>query len=447
MYKKLTRTSLILSSLLIVFLLAACSGTQSNGNPESPQPSQGSGSLPGGQPPVGAPGASGMPGAGAPSGLPDNGMGKNTQPIISMPDQTATAVGSGTVTVASYANLYFGSAGQVASINVKRGDRVTKGMVLAQLDTSSLEASLAQAQVNLDQARLSQAQALVDLDKANLSLVQANSTLTSAQFQLDKTTAIAEIKDDITDLEWTINSLKVMITDAHNSQDSGSVKSLQQNLTIYEADLSRLKARLSKLLSEDEYLGSNAPSYDVLGETYDRLTLQDVRMKQLAVEAAEKTIDQYKNAIVFAQKNVDKSNDGITLAEKNLALLQKQVDQATIIAPFDGVIATVYQNENDFVVAPAQAQTPLIYMIDPQTMQLDIYVNELDMPLVKTKQKASVNINAFPDAKIDGTVTAISPVSTTLGGVIYYNVTIGFSVPSDINVKIGMNGSAALASQ
>jgi hypothetical protein len=57
-----------------------------------------------------------------------------------------------------------------------------------------------------------------------------------------------------------------------------------------------------------------------------------------------------------------------------------------------------------------------------------------------------VSINAFTDIKIDGTVTAISTVATTAGGV-YYNVTVGFTPPSNINIEIGMNGTAALSVQ
>ena len=74
------------------------------------------------------------------------GPGKVSTPPV---PQAIAIKGSGTIGVSTYANLYFGSAGQIAQINVKLGDYITKGTVLAKLDTTSLEALLAQAQVNL----------------------------------------------------------------------------------------------------------------------------------------------------------------------------------------------------------------------------------------------------------------------------------------------------------
>ena len=46
--------------------------------------------------------------------------------------------GSGKVAILNYANLSFGSGGKLVTLNVAEGDKVTKGKVLAQLDTASL---------------------------------------------------------------------------------------------------------------------------------------------------------------------------------------------------------------------------------------------------------------------------------------------------------------------
>ena len=92
-------------------------------------------------------------------------------------------------------------------------------------------------------------------------------------------------------------------------------------------------------------------------------------------------------AVESAQQTIDKSQDTITQAQKNLDLAQLQLNQATITAPFDGLVADVNQNTWDVVSAPASSQHPIIYMIDPTTMELIIGVNELDMPNVKLGQR------------------------------------------------------------
>jgi len=70
-------------------------------------------------------------------------------------------------------------AGRLVSVNVKEGDLVGEGQVLAQFDTAELEAQLKEAEASKVQAvqQLAQAEALV---------VQRNSELTLAGLQLDR---------------------------------------------------------------------------------------------------------------------------------------------------------------------------------------------------------------------------------------------------------------------
>ncbi len=193
-------------------------------------------------------------------------------------------------------------------------------------------------------------------------------------------------------------------------------------------DLASKMQDLSDLLDEPEYVG--VLTYDILEEKYDTLTVENVRIKQLQVELAQQTLD--------------KSQDTVDQAQKSLALAQKQLDEATITAPFDGIVAILNYSEGDFVPAPGQIQRPIIYMIDPATMELNIGVNELDVPRVKTGQRASISIDAFPGVELEGKVAAISPMPTVQSGIVDYNVTVTFSVPSDIEVRIGMSATAQI---
>jgi HlyD family secretion protein len=227
-------------------------------------------------------------------------------------------------------------------------------------------------------------------------------------------------------------------------KDTGTAESIRQNMVVYQRERKRQQDKLAALLTKPEYSGANALTYDIMGQVYDRLTVEDARMKALAVEAAQKAIDQSKNGITLAQKTIDKSNDGIILAQKNINLLQEQLILATIVAPFNGVIAVVNQNVNDFVASPAQSQRPIFYLVDLTTMQLNIGVNELDMPKVKLGQKAKISVDAFPDVKIDGQVSNILLLPTVQGGIVDYTITVSFSVPPTMNIMIGMNASAAI---
>ena len=76
-------------------------------------------------------------------------------------DMEISVTGSGTIEATREARLTFGSSGKVDKILVKEGDEVSKGDVLAELDTNSLELAYAQAEVNLAAAELTLTQAQV----------------------------------------------------------------------------------------------------------------------------------------------------------------------------------------------------------------------------------------------------------------------------------------------
>jgi multidrug efflux pump subunit AcrA (membrane-fusion protein) len=64
----------------------------------------------------------------------------------------STVSGNGTLEPAQKVELSFGASGEVTAIDVKSGEKVTKGQVLASVDSSSARASLASAEAQLIEA-------------------------------------------------------------------------------------------------------------------------------------------------------------------------------------------------------------------------------------------------------------------------------------------------------
>ena len=85
-------------------------------------------------------------------------------------DLTVSVTGSGNIKTAHEASLSFGSGGKVDKIYVKEGDKVSKGEVLAELDTSALELAGTQSQVALTQAQVAVTQAQLAYKTAEYNL-------------------------------------------------------------------------------------------------------------------------------------------------------------------------------------------------------------------------------------------------------------------------------------
>src|SRR5437667_5076297 len=97
-------------------------------------------------------------------------------------DIQATVLSSGALQPAADLTLTFGSAGTVATINVKPGDRVEKGQTIAALDATDLNLAVVQAEANLNSAK-----AKLDSLKAGPAAkdtASAQSSLQSAQAKL-----------------------------------------------------------------------------------------------------------------------------------------------------------------------------------------------------------------------------------------------------------------------
>ncbi|HWE66561.1 MAG TPA: biotin/lipoyl-binding protein [Acidimicrobiales bacterium] len=144
-------------------------------------------------------------------GTPTAGLVVKTE-VVSVTTGTIkqTVATSGTIEPATQASLSFAVSGPVTAVDVKAGQTVAAGQVLATVGTAALQASVdaAQAQVNSAQARLtsdestSAATAQIDSDEA--SVTSAESSLTSAQTSLADASLTSTIAGTVASVSLTV---------------------------------------------------------------------------------------------------------------------------------------------------------------------------------------------------------------------------------------------------
>jgi multidrug resistance efflux pump len=402
--KQAFKLTIVLLAILAFAGLTACSQSSPAASPTTSN----NPSIPG------SPGPSGQPTRTVPAGLsfPKPTTTPQAAPLITNPANLLK--GSGNINIALDANLNFDTGGKISQLKVKKGDRITKGSLLAALDTTNLSVAVSQARVTLDQAILSKKNAELALETAN--------------FNLEKTLAVSKIKDVIMGLQWQIKVAQTNVQDAAVSEGNKSSEYWIKIMQGYQNDLAAETKILQDMMKDPVY--SSAVTYDIVGQAYDRLTVQDIRMKTLQIEAAQITYDRAQDVIDQAQKSLDQA--------------QRQFNGATIFAPFDGMVITVNYKEGEIAPTPSPSQKPIIYLVDPNSMQIVVVINELDIPRVKIGQSAVVKVDAFPSAKIEGKVTDISIIPNVQGGTVNYDVTVSFNVPSDVGIRSGMNAVAEI---
>ncbi len=124
-------------------------------------------------------------------GSPATGLVVSTQVVKATTGTIKETVSaSGTLEPASQANLSFGVSGVVTAVDVKAGQTVTAGQVLATVGTSALQADVASAQAQLESAqdRLTSDKAAgaeaTQIDSDEAAVTSAESSLSSAQADL-----------------------------------------------------------------------------------------------------------------------------------------------------------------------------------------------------------------------------------------------------------------------
>ena len=120
-----------------------------------------------------------------------------------------TVASSGTLEPASQAALNFAVSGTVTGVNVKAGQTVTAGQVLATVDTTALseEVTAAQAQLTAAEDRLdsdeSSGAATSTIDSDEASVTSAESSLSTAQTNLNDASLTSTISGTVASVDLT----------------------------------------------------------------------------------------------------------------------------------------------------------------------------------------------------------------------------------------------------
>ncbi len=322
-------------------------------------------------------------------------------------DLKVTASGSGNLEVSKDTKLAFGVGGRVETVPVKEGDSVKKGDVLAGLDTAALELTLAQAQAAYYQSKLA-------VTQAEVALTQAQLGVQTSQYDLDQ--ALEHYTwPDIKTAQADVDDAKAYVDYVSWNLEQATTPDKQATWAV---TLVYAKARLAAAETK----------LDALVKSYDT---PEVAIKKQQLAAAQQSVE-------LAQQSLELARVSPNVTAKSMEVAQKQLDEATITAPFDGIVASISVDEQDIVLPTAT----VIHLIDPSQMKLDVEVDEIDIVGVQPGQKAIIQIDALPNLSLEGKVSSISLLSTQTGGVVVYDVKIEFDVPEGITMRDGMSATA-----
>jgi RND family efflux transporter MFP subunit len=177
-----------------------------------------------------------------------------------------------------------------------------------------------------------------------------------------------------------------------------------------------------------------------------RLTT-DVRLQEQILVQAERALDLARADLAAVEAksaaNISVLTAVIPQVEATLAEARVRLSYATITAPIGGVVGTVTTQVGETVAAGFNAPI-FVTLIDLDRLQVDAFVDEVDIGKVRTGQKAIFTVDSYPSEEFTGTVTAIYPRAVIQDNVVYYDVVISLDEPHGDRLRPEMTTSVTI---
>ncbi|BBM70101.1 HlyD family secretion protein [Rhodothermus marinus] len=197
-------------------------------------------------------------------------------------------------------------------------------------------------------------------------------------------------------------------------QAEADVAAARANLALLEAgarseDLEQAEARLQQAETRLEQARRDAARLEALhaqGSATDR-QLEDARLQLRLAEAeyraAQAQLEKLRHLARPEELAVARAR--VAQAEARRDLLRRQLDDACLEAPIDGIVSRRVADPGE-LAAPGSV---LLTLVRLDTVYVQLYIPEPLIGAVQYGQPVTVRVDTWPDRTFEGRVTYISP--------------------------------------
>jgi macrolide-specific efflux system membrane fusion protein len=220
-----------------------------------------------------------------------------------------------------------------------------------------------------------------------------------------------------------------------------AVKSLRpREIAKAEADVTQWQATVDlnkkDLARQEELLRQDFTSQQARDRAQEQLSVSEARL-----DSARKALDLARAGY---EEDLKQATADVERAKAALDNDKVQLSYATITAPIAGVIGQVSTQEGETVSAGLNA--PIFVTIDDlNRLQVDTFVDEVDIGKVKVGQEATFTVDSFPSREFAGKVVAIYPKAVIQENVVNYDVVVEITDPYDGLLRPEMTASVTIS--
>jgi HlyD family secretion protein len=338
-------------------------------------------------------------------------------------DLIVSATGQGTLIAQTSATFGFKTDGQVTAVNIKIGDQVQAGQVLAQVDDTLQQMKYAEAQQALQE--LYSAAAIANVEKEI-------ATAQDSEFQA-RTWLTYLISPDVVDAEENLAIAQQKLTDAQaeakatpSTEADQKVKQAQESVTYLQQVLDQAWVTYKNVYGPDNFTEytrvGGRRGHQVVVTTTDPVTGEEVPKidwpSDADVATARNNYAQAKQTVKDDQAYLQTLNTGVipegatgalytTLYRAHLAVTNAQadLDKTKLTAPIAGTVTAL----NIHLGEQGNTTSAITISQLDQPYTLDAYISENDWSSAKLGNDVDVTFNLLPDKSFPGIVTVVYP--------------------------------------
>jgi HlyD family secretion protein len=278
-------------------------------------------------------------------------------------------------------------SGNVAAVYVNEGQHVARGQVVAKLDDATLRAQLAQQVALVQQGA---AQLGSSTLQAPVTAAQASNTVVSAQQQL------AAAKNAV----------------------STAQAAYQSALATYNADKQLLT---NGYVAQTQF--EQARSSYVQAQQALNTARETERQAVVGLTAAR---SQGTNALPIQQQAIAANRGSLAAAQAQVRLLQTEIAQTSIVAPFNGVVTQRLLDPGAF----ASPNQPVVRVSQIDTVYVNVNVPDDDLAFVHRGTPVTFTTTSLADKKYSASVMDVNATPTQ--GTLSYRARLRVANPSDL---------------
>ncbi|MGI9951977.1 efflux RND transporter periplasmic adaptor subunit [Moorellaceae bacterium AZ2] len=291
--------------------------------------------------------------------------------------------------------------GRIQSIQVREGDTVKAGQVLAYIEVKELKEKEKQAQAAVEAARAQYEKAknaLLLQEKASEADIQAaQAAVNQAMSQYDKAKKGPRAQQ-IEQARAKLDQAKAALEVAEKSYER--TKQLFESGAASQQMLDEVKAKYEAARQEMRYAEEGLKLLE------EGTQEEDIRAAAAAVQQAQAALlkaEAGKIQDLIARNAVQMAEADLKRAEAALAEVRSNLEEATIKAPCDGIIVTKYVDEGEMIATGM----PLFTIQQPEKNWVNVKVKETEVGQIKEGQKVKVTSSNFPGKTFEGRVESI----------------------------------------